>query len=57
MKYTGLSELQHDIDNLKAALAGVNVEEAFLYCWNDDQDASLIRRPAGRLAPGVPTQR
>ena len=28
--YTGLAELQHDIDNLKAALAGVNVEEAFL---------------------------
>ena len=30
VKYTGLGELQHDIDNLKAALAGVNVEEAFL---------------------------
>ena len=30
VKYTGLAELQHDIDNLKAALAGVNVEEAFL---------------------------
>ena len=28
--YTGLGELQHDIDNLKAALHGVNVEEAFL---------------------------
>jgi 5-methyltetrahydropteroyltriglutamate--homocysteine methyltransferase len=30
VKYTGLAELQHDIDNLKAALAAVNVEEAFL---------------------------
>jgi 5-methyltetrahydropteroyltriglutamate--homocysteine methyltransferase len=30
VKYTGLSELQHDIDNLKAALQGVKVEEAFL---------------------------
>ena len=30
VKYTGLAELQHDIDNLKAALQGVNVEEAFL---------------------------
>jgi 5-methyltetrahydropteroyltriglutamate--homocysteine methyltransferase len=30
VKYTGLAELQHDIDNLKAALPGVNVEEAFL---------------------------
>ncbi len=30
VKYTGLGELQHDIDNLKAALQGVNVEEAFL---------------------------
>jgi len=28
--YTGLSELQHDIDNLKAALQGVRTEEAFL---------------------------
>jgi 5-methyltetrahydropteroyltriglutamate--homocysteine methyltransferase len=28
--YTGLSELQHDIDNLKAALQGVCAEEAFL---------------------------
>jgi 5-methyltetrahydropteroyltriglutamate--homocysteine methyltransferase len=28
--YTGLAELQHDIDNLKAALQGVEVEEAFL---------------------------
>jgi 5-methyltetrahydropteroyltriglutamate--homocysteine methyltransferase len=28
--YTGLSELQHDIDNLKAALQGVSTEEAFL---------------------------
>jgi len=28
--YTGLGELQHDIDNLKAALLGVDVEEAFL---------------------------
>jgi 5-methyltetrahydropteroyltriglutamate--homocysteine methyltransferase len=28
--YTGLAELQHDIDNLKAALQGVKVEEAFL---------------------------
>jgi 5-methyltetrahydropteroyltriglutamate--homocysteine methyltransferase len=30
VKYTGLGELHHDIDNLKAALQGVNVEEAFL---------------------------
>jgi 5-methyltetrahydropteroyltriglutamate--homocysteine methyltransferase len=30
VKYTGLGELQHDIDNLKAGLQGVNVEEAFL---------------------------
>jgi 5-methyltetrahydropteroyltriglutamate--homocysteine methyltransferase len=30
VKYTGLGELQHDIDNLKAALQGANVEEAFL---------------------------
>jgi 5-methyltetrahydropteroyltriglutamate--homocysteine methyltransferase len=30
VKYTGLAELQHDIDNLKAGLKGVNVEEAFL---------------------------
>ena len=30
VKYTGLAELQHDIDNLKAALTGVQVEEAFL---------------------------
>ena len=30
VKYTGLGELQHDIDNLKAALAGVKVEDAFL---------------------------
>jgi 5-methyltetrahydropteroyltriglutamate--homocysteine methyltransferase len=30
VKYTGLAELQHDIDNLKASLQGVNVEEAFL---------------------------
>ena len=30
VKYTGLAELQHDIDNLKAALVGVNVAEAFL---------------------------
>src|SRR5579864_5606375 len=30
VKYTGLIELQHDIDNLKAGLQGVNVEEAFL---------------------------
>ncbi|HWF14521.1 MAG TPA: cobalamin-independent methionine synthase II family protein [Candidatus Acidoferrales bacterium] len=30
VKYTGLTELQNDIDNLKAALAGVSVEEAFL---------------------------
>jgi 5-methyltetrahydropteroyltriglutamate--homocysteine methyltransferase len=30
VKYTGLAELQHDIDNLKAALQGVQVEEAFL---------------------------
>jgi hypothetical protein len=36
---------------------GLKVEEAFLYCWNDDQDASLIRRPAGRLAAGWPTER
>jgi 5-methyltetrahydropteroyltriglutamate--homocysteine methyltransferase len=30
VKYTGLAELQHDIDNLKAALQSVQVEEAFL---------------------------
>jgi 5-methyltetrahydropteroyltriglutamate--homocysteine methyltransferase len=30
VKYIGLGELQHDIDNLKAALVGVKVEEAFL---------------------------
>ena len=30
VKYTGLGELQTDIDNLKAALKGVKVEEAFL---------------------------
>jgi 5-methyltetrahydropteroyltriglutamate--homocysteine methyltransferase len=30
IKYTGLGELQRDIDNLKAGLQGVNVEEAFL---------------------------
>jgi 5-methyltetrahydropteroyltriglutamate--homocysteine methyltransferase len=28
--YIGLGELQHDIDNLKAAIQGVKVEEAFL---------------------------
>jgi 5-methyltetrahydropteroyltriglutamate--homocysteine methyltransferase len=30
VKYTGLGELQHDLDNLKAGLQGVKVEEAFL---------------------------
>jgi len=30
VKYTGLAELQHDLENLKAALQGVKVEEAFL---------------------------
>src|SRR4029077_16079375 len=30
VKYTGLSQLQHDLDNLKAGLQGVTVEEAFL---------------------------
>ena len=30
IKYTGQAELQRDIDNLKAALKGVKVEEAFL---------------------------
>ncbi len=30
VEYTGLSELQHDLDNLKAGLKGVEVEEAFL---------------------------
>jgi len=30
IKYTGLDELQRDIDNLKAGLAGEQVEEAFL---------------------------
>jgi len=30
VKYTGLAELQHDIDNLKSALQGIKVEEAFL---------------------------
>jgi len=28
---------------------GLNVEENFLYTWNDDQDPGLIRRPGGRL--------
>ena len=30
IKYTGQAELQRDIDNFKAALKGVKVEEAFL---------------------------
>jgi 5-methyltetrahydropteroyltriglutamate--homocysteine methyltransferase len=30
VKYTGLGELQYDLDNLKAGLQGVEVEEAFL---------------------------
>ena len=30
IEYTGQAELQRDIDNFKAALKGVNVEEAFL---------------------------
>ena len=30
VKYTGQAELQRDIDNLKAALKGANVEESFL---------------------------
>jgi 5-methyltetrahydropteroyltriglutamate--homocysteine methyltransferase len=30
VKYTGHAIVQHDIENLKAALAGVNVEEAFM---------------------------
>ena len=30
IKYTGQAELQRDIDNFKAALGGVNVEEAFI---------------------------
>jgi 5-methyltetrahydropteroyltriglutamate--homocysteine methyltransferase len=30
VQYTGLVELQHDLDNLKAGLKGVKVEEAFL---------------------------
>jgi 5-methyltetrahydropteroyltriglutamate--homocysteine methyltransferase len=30
VKYTGLGELQHDIDSLKEGLRGVKVEEAFL---------------------------
>jgi 5-methyltetrahydropteroyltriglutamate--homocysteine methyltransferase len=30
VKYIGLGELQHDIDNLKAALGGVKAQEAFL---------------------------
>jgi 5-methyltetrahydropteroyltriglutamate--homocysteine methyltransferase len=30
VKYTGLAELQNDIDNLKAALQGAKAEEAFL---------------------------
>jgi 5-methyltetrahydropteroyltriglutamate--homocysteine methyltransferase len=30
VQYTGLAELQHDIDNLKAGLKDVKVEEAFL---------------------------
>jgi hypothetical protein len=28
---------------------GLNVEEDFLYTWNDDQVPSLIRRPGGKL--------
>ena len=28
---------------------GVPVEECFVYCWNDDEDSTLIRRPGGRL--------
>jgi hypothetical protein len=28
---------------------GLNVEETFVYTWNDDQDLKLIRRPGGRL--------
>ena len=30
IKYTGQGELQHDIDNLKSAISGVGVEDAFL---------------------------
>src|SRR6202007_1189794 len=30
IKYTGLGEVQRDIENLKSALQGVQVEEAFL---------------------------
>jgi 5-methyltetrahydropteroyltriglutamate--homocysteine methyltransferase len=30
VKYTGLAELQQDLDNLKAALEGLEVQEAFL---------------------------
>jgi hypothetical protein len=29
---------------------GSNVEENFIYTWNDDEEARLIRRPGGRLA-------
>jgi hypothetical protein len=28
---------------------GLNVKEHFVYTWNDDQDAKLIRRPGGKL--------
>jgi hypothetical protein len=28
---------------------GLDVEEAFIYTWNDDQDPALIRRRGGRL--------
>ncbi|MBM4068967.1 MAG: hypothetical protein FJ271_08500 [Planctomycetes bacterium] len=28
---------------------GLDIEEAFIYTWNDDADAKLIRRPGGRL--------
>jgi hypothetical protein len=28
---------------------GLEVEEAFIYTWNDDQLPALIRRPGGRL--------
>jgi hypothetical protein len=30
---------------------GVNVEEDFIYTWNDDRLPALIRRPGGKLPP------
>jgi hypothetical protein len=35
------------LDFLRAR--GLNIEENFVYTWNDDQDPALIRRPGGRM--------